>query len=217
MLVFPTNTSNKNIYIIIVALNIFMISIYHDYIITEKLNLNLDKMQSSCSEMYNLVKEKFANGEDFNPVLTSHKQLYKKYNLFMYPFDEFYELRKELARVFYTHSKTTEPHYVQCWLNVYQRGDYIPYHGHWDAHENTWHGFYCVDCEPSRTTYKLPGIETPIDIPSKNNLLVMGKSQGDQHRTWPWTEKDRPRITIAFDILPRSHTDKYWLNHWVPL
>lgn len=194
-----------------------MAKIYHDYVVTEKLDLDLVKMKESCYGMYELIKEEFAEGEDFNPVLTSHKKLYTKYNLLMYPFDQFYELHEEIKRVFYANNKTDEKYYIQCWLNFYRRGDYIPYHSHWDAEERSWHGFYCVDCEPSRTTYKLPGVDEPVDIPSENNLLVMGKSEGDKHRTWPWTEKDRPRITIAFDIIPRANTDKRWLNHWVPL
>ena len=58
-----------------------------------------------------------------------------------------------------------------------------------------------------------------IDIISKNNLLVISPSAGDQHRTWPWEGNGEPRITIAFDIVPESKfpsaIDK--MNHWIPI
>ena len=70
----------------------------------------------------------------------------------------------------------------------------------------------------SYTTYRLPNKFEPVNVESENNLLVISKSAGDTHRTWPWEYADRDRITIAFDIVPRPHFNpEAWLNHWVPL
>ena len=136
----------------------------------------------------------------------------------MYPFDEFYDLYQEIKTFFYESSISEEQHYIQCWMNIYRKGDFIDWHTHWPKEKNSWHGFFCVDCEPSYTTYRLPNRYEPVNVTSENNLLVISRSNGDTHRTWPWEYADRDRITIAFDILPRlEFHPEAWLNHWVPL
>jgi hypothetical protein len=136
----------------------------------------------------------------------------------MYPAPGFHELYEGIRRVFRHASRSTEPHYIQSWLNFYRKGDFIDWHMHWEEEFKSWHGFYCVDCEPSVTTYKLDmNIDKTIDVVSKNDLLVMGPSGKDVHRTWPW-EGEQPRITIAFDIVPANMIDPLEnLNHWIPL
>jgi hypothetical protein len=57
-----------------------------------------------------------------------------------------------------------------------------------------------------------------IDVVGRNNMLVMGLSSNDLHRNIPWKIKNRPRITIAFDIVPGEFIDnRAWENHWIPL
>ena len=125
-----------------------------------------------------------------------------------------------------------EQYMIQCWLNFYRKGEFIDWHRHWPMDAKGYHGFLCVSCEPSKTTYRLPakhGVQIPteliektewetVDVESKNGLLVLSESAGDMHRTWPWEFHDRDRITIAFDIVPKPHFNpEAWLNHWVPL
>jgi len=62
-------------------------------------------------------------------------------------------------------------------------------------------------------------MEENVKIESKNNLLVIGKSDNDEHRSSVWNQ-ETPRITIAFDILPMSSINKLQsnnLNHWIPI
>ena len=86
----------------------------------------------------------------------------------------------------------------------------------------SWHGYYCVDVEPSKTSYKLEKNGKIVHVQNEDNLLVLSKSLDDQHRTWAW-EYDHPRITIAFDILPASNIlnfegeNKMGKNHWIPI
>jgi hypothetical protein len=137
----------------------------------------------------------------------------------MYPLYGFHDLYKNIQTVFKQIAQTDEPHYIQCWLNVYNKGDFIEWHKHFPPQVQSWHGFYCLDVEPgSYTSYRVPHLNHVTDIPSQDNLLVITRSAGDEHRSSEWPFEDRPRITIAFDILPQRHIwwDQ-WLNHWIPI
>lgn len=197
--------------------------VYKDYIITSKLNLNLDSMKISCYKMKDILDQNFREKilsteykEDEGKLSPITTQGFELYNLLMYGFDEFHSLYFEIQKIFRQVNKSDEKYYIQCWLNIYEKGNFVDWHDHYPPQCNTWHGFFCVDCEPSKTTYKLPNIEEPIDIVSENNLLVLSKSSGDRHRTWPWEHEDRDRITIAFDIVPSTFTRSH-INHWIPI
>lgn len=190
---------------------------YLDYVHTKKLSLNVKDIKRSCIEMNRIVHKNFAvtesgHGEN-TPISTKS---YNNYNLLLYPFPGFHELYESIRQTFHSLNDNEQPHYIQCWLNFYEKGQFIDWHNHWSADKETWHGFYCVDVEPdSKTTYRLPDYPKDIDVPSEDNLLVISKSDGDMHRSSEWTH-DRPRITIAFDIIPRQYVEHH-LNHWIPI
>jgi hypothetical protein len=196
--------------------------IYKDYIITSELNLDLAEIKNSCYKMKDIINEHFKEkileveyAEDEGKLTPLTTQGFEHYNLFMYGFDGFHSLYFEIQKLFQQCNQNQEKYYIQCWLNMYEKGSFVDWHNHYPPKCNSWHGFFCVDCEPSKTTYHLPNVTESVDIESKNNLLVLSKSNGDKHRTWPW-EYDRDRITIAFDIVPAAHTGKF-LNHWIPI
>jgi len=204
------------------------INTIENYIHTKKINLNLIEMKLKSFEMYHYIKKTFVPGKlDYSGQSTMTTQLYAQYNLMLYPVSsEFHSLYKNIVTMFKEVCPPEEfnnnQFYMQCWLNFYRKGDFIDWHNHWLPDENgsSWHGFYCVDCEPSKTTYRIPGVANDVDVVSENNLLVMSKSDGDQHRTWPWHE-NKPRITVAFDIVNRKTIvapDKIINdNHWIPI
>jgi len=207
------------------------------YVTTKMLDLDLKKMNKSCHKMYLFIKENFTpDGKtDYSGQSTMTTKLYSQYNLMMYPQPEFHELFLEIQKYFHELANPTEPHYAQFWLNFYTNGEYIDWHHHWPMSYKAWHGFYCVNSEnpESKTTYRVPPangmqIKNPekheeVEIISKNNLLVISPSAGDQHRSWPWEGNGEPRITIAFDIVPRSQFNKEsnpatkQKNHWIPI
>lgn len=188
-----------------------------NYITTVKLNLDVNKIKQSCYKLNSIV-ERFNVSEDgyddpvgLAPITT---KVHEQYNLFMYRFEGFHSLYFEIQKLFRQLNTNQNEYYIQCWLNLYKKGQYIDWHEHYPVTHKTWHGFFCVDCEPSKTTYKLPNETELVDVISENNLLVISKGDGDWHRTWPWEFEDRDRITIAFDIVPRERTDpraKYWI------
>ena len=173
--------------------------------------------------MSDIINRKFLNSKingyyDPSEKTPATTNVFSSYNLLMYPFDELHELREEIEKFFHECCIDEKKYYIQCWMNIYKKGQYIGWHKHWAPEDNSWHGFFCVDCEPSKTTYKIPGKHDEFDIVSENNLLVISKSNGDMHRTWPWDQADRDRITIAFDIVPKDKVDpEVWLNHWLPI
>lgn len=64
------------------------------------------------------------------------------------------------------------------------------------------HGYYCVNAEPSSTFYKING-ETPFENINKNNRAIVSET-GHPHGRDDWYQ-DKPRITIAYDIAPATN------------
>jgi hypothetical protein len=56
------------------------------------------------------------------------------------------------------------------------------------------------------------GVE--LTIPSKEGLLVIGRSNGDLHKSSEWLG-DKPRVTLAFDISPIESIN-FKINHYIP-
>jgi hypothetical protein len=192
--------------------------IIDDYIVTKQLDLDLETIKKSSYTMYNIIRKNFAEDLDYTAQTTLVAGLYQKYNLLMYPLPGFHKLYEEIRATFREHNPSAGPCYIQCWLNFYYKGQYIDWHNHGNGDNSSkiWHGFYCVSSGISKTTYILPKVYKPVDIISKDNLLVMSPGAGDKHRTWPW-DQDEPRITIAFDINPMDTVFTEPLNHWIPI
>jgi hypothetical protein len=134
---------------------------------------------------------------------------FKQYNLLSFPIES-------LQALYHTIVSTIKPclpketHIMQCWLNVFRGTEFIDWHDHWTEEFRAVHGFYCVNVTPSFTEYKFKHLPEEIfKIESKEGLLVFGKSNGDEHRSSPWSSTSVPRITIAFDIIPISSLTGY--------
>lgn len=197
-----------------------MIESHANYIYTKPLDLNLVKIRSSCAKMRTLIMTKFMDKpQHYSGQATMTTKLFSQYNVLMYPFPEFHELYTNIQTMFNeVYGKNDNTYYIQSWLNVYEKGEFIDWHDHWNPVQQSYHGFYCVDVEPnSKTSYSLKDSDDIVDVPSKDNLLVLSKSDGDLHKSSEWLVEDRPRITIAFDIVPRESINPAgWINHWVP-
>lgn len=193
--------------------------IYSNYIHTVLLDLNLDKIKESSYKLHNIVKNFRITSDGYSdtagkaPLTT---KVHEQYNLLMYNFEEFHPLYIQIQNILRQLDDSYHHYYIQCWINIFKKGEFIDWHEHYPPSHNSWHGFYCVNTEPSKTSYKLPNVEECIDIDSKDNMLVISRSNGDWHRTWPWEFSDRDRITIAFDIVPREYLD-HRAKFWIPI
>ena len=196
-------------------------TLHGGYVSTRLLNLDIEQIRNSAYCMRANIAKKFNVDLDISPNSAMLSSLYHKYNLFMYPYPGFHELYEQVRDTFHELNDEKDlKYYAQCWINFYEKDQFIDWHIHRNTPAKAWHGFYCVDCEPSHTSYQLSnGMQ--FDVESKNNLLVISKSGEDKHRTWPW-QGDTPRITIAFDIVPQFKLDPNtcpvdYINHWVPI
>ena len=188
---------------------------YYDYLYTKKLDIDLTSIRTGSEMMYNVVMNHFIHDQPTNqwydlPTTSA----YGNYNCFLYPFPGMHELYVNLRDFYRSLVTTNEPAYVQCWINVFNKGEFIDWHTHSDKGLELWHGLYIVNGEGSHTSYRVDG--HTFDIPSEDNLLILGKSEGDEHKSSEWN-KDTPRVTIAFDIVPAKNIHSFELNHWVPI
>ena len=150
----------------------------------------------------------------------------KQYNLFTFSTTELVQLYNIICEKTDSLLEKDTSYVIKSWMNIYRKGESIGWHDHWPAKDKVWHGFYCVNTEEvnSSTLYKIPGVAGEVDVPSKDGLLVVGKSDNDKHRSTPWYGKT-PRITLAFDIVPvysanpneNSDMSNLHLYHYVPM
>jgi len=140
---------------------------------------------------------------------------YSQYNLLTLPIESFQNLYHNIVTVIKP-CLPDETYMIQCWLNVFRGNEFIDWHGHWNKKFRVVHGFYCCSVTPSFTEYQFE-FGNVVKVNSVEGLLVFGNSNGDIHRSSPWTGFG-PRITIAFDIVPVTTLpdDQKRPNHYLP-
>jgi hypothetical protein len=208
------------------------LTLHDDYVYTTMLDLNLEQQKLNALRMQGYIENQFLDKEtkgfsESTPITT---KLYDKYNYLMYPLVGMGTLYENIREIFHICAREQnfgldlfDEYHMQCWLNVYNKDDFIDWHGHWPSKWSSWHGFYCVNVEPeSNTTYMIRETKQHIKIDSKNNLLVLSPSGRDSHKSSKWNY-DEPRITVAFDIVPTMLLQEWknpfygQPNHWIPI
>jgi hypothetical protein len=201
------------------------ITVNENYIHTCFLGLDVQTLYQSSLLLYDVVLKSFDLDQGaYKGRSTLSTKVFNLYNVFFYPFDGFHELFlaiREAFRACNYQECTENKYYIQCWLNVYKKDDFINWHSHWLPKYKSWHGFYCVNAGTSCTSYCLPGNhigQSDVQIQSKNDLLVLSRSDGDKHKSSEWVDELVPRITIAFDIVPAQYLTltEESLSHWIP-
>jgi len=189
-----------------------------DYLYSVKLNSIDNKELASYSlEVEKLLKKTLAPLENTNWYGTFTTAKHKNYNFLTFP-------NKQVSTLYHEIAKNVSPlledrtYVIKSWLNVFRKGEKVDWHKHWPADKKVWHGFYCVQVGDSHTEYQIPNVEQILKIESEEGLMVVGKSENDRHRSSIWNEEHRPRITIAFDIVPiESVDDPLEANYFIPL
>jgi hypothetical protein len=156
-------------------------------------------------------------------------QLGDRYNLFTFENESILKLKSKLKETileaceYYGIDFELSNYYINGWFNVdfglkYGNAPYDPdnwdgFHDHMDGKgAPVFHGYYCVNAEPS-STYYLINRETPFENVNKNNRLIVSET-GHPHGIGNW-EWDGPRITIAYDISP--YKEGYVGEKWIKL
>lgn len=211
---------------------------------TRDLTLDLDRVSSVLKFEYERIAKCEMRGiaphDDNLDIFTYSKSLStqksREYNAFQmyYPFmHELYSAVVDMTREackYYDIDYNSEQWVAQAWFNINSRekGGKLNWHDHLDPNEKVpaFHGYYCVNAEPSQTHYMIND-EEKINY-NKNNRAILSlvgypHAMGD----WDWSGE---RITIAYDILPMrilnqeaflnanlEDHESFWEQHYFPL
>ena len=158
------------------------------------------------------------------------------YNIFTFVHPAIYNLQKTLreltkdACAYYEIDFDEQQYLLHGWFNLdyatpnkAKHGGVNPlkypnhFHDHSDGLGAPWfHGYYCVDAEPSSTFYQIDRDEKNIfENINKNNRAIISET-GHPHGRDDWFF-DNPRITIAYDVSPLKLMRGANPNKWVAL
>lgn len=144
-----------------------------------------------------------------------------QYNAFQFYHPSINKLFKSIVSMakeaceYYEVDFEAQNYYTQAWFNInYAKTGKLDWHNHGSGTGAPFfHGYYCVNAEPSVTHYKILGEE--IDNINKNNRAVLAEmSHPHAMGDWDW---DGPRITIAYDVVPFNNITHHWEQHWIPI
>lgn len=147
---------------------------------------------------------------------------WREYNVFQFYHPSIYKLYKNISETikeaceYYEVDFDKQEYMVQGWFNInYNNSGKLDWHDHGGPYAPYFHGYYCVNAEPSVTYYRVFDKET--DNHNKNNRMIVSE-MGHPHAmgSWDW---EGPRVTIAYDIVPLKSliANKAEPQHWIPL
>lgn len=147
-------------------------------------------------------------------------QLGEYYNIFTWDNAAIQNLKSELkdiiveASEYYGLDFEKENYYINGWFNLDfaspENREFgvspLKHPEHYHDHAGgtgapVFHGYYCVNAEPSSTFYKIDRLYDFENI-NKNNRAIVSET-GHPHGRDDWYEQ-KPRITIAYDIAKES-------------
>jgi hypothetical protein len=196
---------------------------------------HLDNDLNNLSKELKIRYEKIKSAEVLGVTPTSEHESWqesnsvstmkwRQYNVFQFHIPEVYNLflaLKEMAKEaceYYDINFEDQKYMVQGWFNINStsKGGKLDWHDHGPDGAPLFHGYYCVNAEPSKTNYIV--FDKEVENINKNNRAILSE-MGHPHAMGDW-EWDGDRITIAYDLLPLEHVLQFGLEteqHWVPL
>jgi hypothetical protein len=188
------------------------------------LNIDLKELTNYLEIKYfQILENKLTEENELNDIVV-HKynennnasaRLNKKYNIFKFENENIKTLYNELmlcakdACEYYDIDFDLMNYHVRGWFNREIKTTSFPhdpitnerlYHDHLGGHPAPdFHGYFCVNAEPSSTYYKIDE-NTVYENINKNNRMILSEN-GRPHSRGIWNEDDF-RITIAYDVVP---------------
>lgn len=194
----------------------------------------LDNDLDSLFDYLSIKHEEILNGlmpgipgdilQKYNKYNGAPTQLGQYYNIFNFDNPAIGLLKKALADMideastYYETGYTSKDYFIHGWFNLdYKSGNVgvspLKNADHFHDHMNgtgvpIFHGYYCVNAEPSSTFYKIGGISgEPFENINYNNRAVLSET-GHPHGRDDWYN-EKPRITIAYDLAPRKEGENW--------
>ena len=197
------------------------------------LNNNLSVLASELQDRYEKIEKAKVVGvtpvganEAWKQSNSVSTMKWRQYNVFQFHSTGIYNLYKAVKDMtieacdYYGIDFEKEKFMLQGWFNITHTGKgKLDWHDHGGPFAPHFHGYYCVNAEPSITNYKLYNDNNRlVENVNKNNRLIVSE-MGHPHAMgdWGW---DGPRITIAYDIEPVKYlieNDLTIEQHWIPL
>ena len=199
------------------------------------LDNNLEDLTSELTDRYSMIKNVEIEGvtpvgenEVWKSTGSVCTMKWREYNVFQFHIEGIYNLYQSISDMmkeacdYYDIDFVKSKYMMQGWFNINNAKD-----GKLDWHDHSapgdfaplFHGYYCVNAEPSSTYYMLFNDPSKVvENPNRNNRAILSEmghphAQGD----WSW---DGPRITVAYDIVPFDRIKTYPKDqeqHWIPL
>ena len=199
------------------------------------LDNNLEDLTSELTDRYSMIKNVEIEGvtpvgenEVWKSTGSVSTMKWREYNVFQFHIEGIYNLYQSISDMmkeacdYYDIDFVKSKYMMQGWFNINNAKD-----GKLDWHDHSapgdfaplFHGYYCVNAEPSSTYYMLFNDPSKVvENPNRNNRAILSEmghphAQGD----WSW---DGPRITVAYDIVPFDRIKTYPKDqeqHWIPL
>jgi hypothetical protein len=198
------------------------------------LNNNLDILSAELEDRYKKIYQ--ATNYGIKPISEQDTAWmssgsistvkWKEYNVFQFNIDGIYNLYRSISEMvkeaceYYEINFEEQKYMMQGWFNInHSNVGKLDWHDHGEPFAPRFHGYYCVNAEPSITQYKLFNDPNRIvDNVNKNNRAIVSE-MGHPHAMgdWDWSGS---RITVAYDILPLKQLMQGGPEaeqHWIPL
>jgi hypothetical protein len=177
--------------------------------------------QILSGEIPGFPKDKLEKYDKFNGPTTQLGDYYNIFDKEYFGDDALRDLHRELrgavkkACEYYGIDYDSQQYIIHGWYNLdYKSGDtggVSPLNHEENFHDHMagegapfFHGYYCVNAEPSSTWYKINGIDLFENV-NKNNRAIVSET-GHPHGRDDWYD-EVPRVTIAYDIKPSVGED----------
>jgi hypothetical protein len=148
---------------------------------------------------------------------------WRQYNVFQFYHPSIFNVFKNISEIvkeackYYEIDFEEQQYFVQGWFNInISKGGKLSWHNHGETGAPHFHGYYCINAEPSVTLYKV--FDDPnniIENVNKNNRMIIAE-MGHPHAMGDW-EWEGERITLAYDVVPLRYLKSEVEQHWVPL
>jgi hypothetical protein len=194
------------------------------------LNNDLDRLAAELQKRYEMIKNLDVIGvtpvTDQDAWKTSNSistMKWREYNVFQFSLPGIYNLYRAVGDMvreacdYYEIDFEEQKFMIQGWFNINNSGNgKLDWHDHGPEGAPNFHGYYCVNAEPSETHYITT--QGPKINVNQNNRAVLSE-MGHPHAMGDWNWNG-PRITVAYDVIPlrdlmgAGHEAE---QHWIPL
>jgi len=194
------------------------------------LNNNLDVLASALEDRYEKIKKvevlgvtPLADNELWKTSNSVSTMKWREYNVFQFHIPELHNLFNAVRKMvveacdYYEIDFEQQQYMVQGWFNInHAKKGKLDWHDHGPMGAPNFHGYYCVNAEPSVTHYRVFGKD--VENHNKNNRAILSE-MGHPHAMadWDWNGS---RITVAYDVIPLRDLMVFGVGqeqHWIPL